>query len=166
MKEKRFKAIVVLWGMILLILQALALINVTGLNPEWYTQLQRFVVSGIAMLTVGLVVAYMILSLDKKKLGLIIGMIAGAVYILNFSIVSIIVGALFIIYCVLMIKELNKKNIHLSLWNYPYLQENSPIFKELAERGFFVKNKEGQPAMFKATADSEFLCACFDFTNP
>ena len=22
-----------------------------------------------------------------------------------------------------MIKELNKKNIHLSLWNYPYLQE-------------------------------------------
>ena len=44
MKEKRFKAIVVLWGMILLILQALALINVTGLNPEWYTQLQRFVV--------------------------------------------------------------------------------------------------------------------------
>ena len=108
MKEKRFKAIVVLWGMILLILQALALFNVTGLNPEWYTQLQRFVVSGIAMLTVGLVVAYMILSLDKKKLGLIIGMIAGAVYILNFSIVSIIVGALFIIYCVLMIKELNK----------------------------------------------------------
>ena len=111
MKEKRFKAIVVLWGMILLILQALALINVTGLNPEWYTQLQRFVVSGIAMLTVGLVVAYMILSLDKKKLGLIIGMIAGAVYILNFSIVSIIVGALFIIYCVLMIKELNKDSV-------------------------------------------------------
>ena len=65
-----------------------------------------------------------------------------------------------------MIKELNKKNIHLSLWNYPYLQEDSPAFKELAERGFFIKNKEGHPAMFKATADSEFLCACFDFTNP
>ena len=57
-----------------------------------------------------------------------------------------------------MIKELNKKNIHLSLWNYPYLQEDSPAFKELAERGFFIKNKEGHPAMFKATADSEFLC--------
>ena len=65
-----------------------------------------------------------------------------------------------------MIKELNKKNIHLSLWNYPYLQEDSPAFKELAERGYFYKNKEGHPAMFKATADSEFLCACFDFTNP
>lgn len=65
-----------------------------------------------------------------------------------------------------MIRELNKKNIHLSLWNYPYLQENSPEYKALAERGFFIKNKEGQPALFKATADSEYLCACFDFTNP
>ena len=42
-----------------------------------------------------------------------------------------------------MIKELNKKNIHLSLWNYPYLQEDSPAFKELAERGFFIKIKKG-----------------------
>ena len=65
-----------------------------------------------------------------------------------------------------MIKELNKKKIHLSLWNYPYLKEDSPAFKSLAERGFFVKNKEGQPAMFKSTADSVVLCACFDFTNP
>ena len=65
-----------------------------------------------------------------------------------------------------MIRELNKKNIHLSLWNYPYLQENSPEYKALAERGFFIKNKEGQPALFKSTADSEYLCACFDFTNP
>jgi len=47
-----------------------------------------------------------------------------------------------------MIRELNKKNIHLSLWNYPYLQENSPEYKALAERGFFIKNKEGQPALF------------------
>ena len=65
-----------------------------------------------------------------------------------------------------MIRELNKKNIHLSLWNYPYLQENSPEYKALAERGFFIKNKEGQPALFKSTADSEYLSACFDFTNP
>ena len=33
-----------------------------------------------------------------------------------------------------MIRELNKKNIHLSLWNYPYLQENSTEYKALAER--------------------------------
>lgn len=65
-----------------------------------------------------------------------------------------------------MIRELKEKNIHLSLWNYPYLKEDSPAFQSLAERGFFVKNKEGKPAMFKATADSVVLCACFDFTNP
>ena len=65
-----------------------------------------------------------------------------------------------------MIRELNKKKIHLSLWNYPYLKEDSPAFQSLAERGFFVKDKEGQPAMFKSTADSVVLCACFDFTNP
>ena len=65
-----------------------------------------------------------------------------------------------------MIRELKEKKIHLSLWNYPYLKEDSPAFQSLAERGFFVKNKEGQPAMFKATADSVVLCACFDFTNP
>mgnify|MGYP000450083213 CR=1 FL=1 len=46
------------------------------------------------------------------------------------------------------------------------MQENSPEYKALAERGFFIKNKEGQPALFKSTADSEYLCACFDFTNP
>ncbi len=55
-----------------------------------------------------------------------------------------------------MIKELNKKEHTFKPWNYPYLQEDSPAFKELAERGFFIKNKEGHPAMFKATADSEF----------
>ena len=65
-----------------------------------------------------------------------------------------------------MIRELKEKNIHLSLWNYPYLKEDSPAFQSLAERGFFVKDKEGQPAMFKSTADSVVLCACFDFTNP
>ncbi len=65
-----------------------------------------------------------------------------------------------------MIRELKEKNIHLSLWNYPYLNEDSPAFQSLAERGFFVKDKEGKPAMFKSTADSVVLCACFDFTNP
>ena len=65
-----------------------------------------------------------------------------------------------------MIRELKEKKIHLSLWNYPYLKEDSPAFQSLAERGFFVKDKEGHPAMFKSTADSVVLCACFDFTNP
>lgn len=65
-----------------------------------------------------------------------------------------------------MIRWLSDKNIHLSLWNYPYLEENSPEFEKLADRNYFVKDLKGRPAMFYATADSEVRAACFDFSNP
>lgn len=108
MKEKRYKAIIALWGIIMLALQALSLINVIGLNPNAYTEMEKLVTSAIAVIMIGLVVAYMILALNNKKAGHVVGMIAGAVYILNFSVLSIIVGALFIIYCILMLKEVNE----------------------------------------------------------
>lgn len=108
MKEKRYKAIIALWGIIMLTLQALSLINVIGLNPNAYTEMEKLVTSAIAVIMIGLVVAYMILALNNKKAGHIVGMVAGAVYILNFSVLSIIVGALFIIYCILMLKEVNE----------------------------------------------------------
>ena len=108
MKEKRYKAIIALWGIIMLALQALSLINVIGLNPNAYTEMEKLVTSAIAVIMIGLVVAYMILALNNKKAGHVIGMVAGAVYILNFSVLSIIVGALFIIYCILMLKEVNE----------------------------------------------------------
>ncbi len=65
-----------------------------------------------------------------------------------------------------MILWLKKHGVRLSLWMYPYLQENSPAFPELAQRGFFIKNHKGEPALFYATADSKYQAACFDFTNP
>ena len=108
MKEKRYKAIIALWGIIMLALQALSLINVIGLNPNAYTEMEKLVTSAIAVIMIGLVVAYMILALNNKKAGHVVGMVAGAVYILNFSVSSIIVGALFIIYCILMLKEVNE----------------------------------------------------------
>lgn len=108
MKEKRYKAIIALWGIIMLALQALSLINVIGLNPNTYTEMEKLVTSAIAVIMIGLVVAYMILALNNKKAGHVVGMVAGAVYILNFSVLSIIVGALFIIYCILMLKEVNE----------------------------------------------------------
>lgn len=108
MKEKRYKAIIALWGIIMLALQALSLINVIGLNPNAYTDMEKLVTSAIAVIMIGLVVAYMILALNNKKAGHVVGMVAGAVYILNFSVLSIIVGALFIIYCILMLKEVNE----------------------------------------------------------
>ena len=43
MKEKRYKAIIALWGIIMLALQALSLINVIGLNPNAYTEMEKLV---------------------------------------------------------------------------------------------------------------------------
>ncbi|MCM1136006.1 MAG: hypothetical protein NC400_10575 [Clostridium sp.] len=65
-----------------------------------------------------------------------------------------------------MIAWLKEHGVHLSLWMYPYLQENSSAFEELARKGYFIKDKSGSPAKFYATADSEYRAACFDFTNP
>lgn len=65
-----------------------------------------------------------------------------------------------------MICWLKEHGVRLSLWIYPYLREDSPSFQELAEKGYFIKNRNGEPAYFYATADSEFRAACFDFTNP
>ncbi len=108
MNEKRYKAIVALWGIIMLALQAISIINIVGIIPNAYTEAQKYVASGIAIIMIGLVTAYMVLALNNKKVGHIVGMVAGAVYILNMTVLSIIVGALFIIYCILMIKELNE----------------------------------------------------------
>ena len=108
MNEKRYKAIVALWGIIMLALQAISIINIVGIIPNAYTEAQKYVASGIAIMMIGLVTAYMVLALNNKKVGHIVGMVAGAVYILNMTVLSIIVGALFIIYCILMIKELNE----------------------------------------------------------
>lgn len=110
MNEKRYKAIVALWGIIMLALQAISIINIVGIVPNSYTEVQKYVASGIAVIMIGLIAAYMVLALNNKKAGHVIGMIAGAVYILNFTVLSIIVGSLFIIYCILMIKELNEGN--------------------------------------------------------
>lgn len=65
-----------------------------------------------------------------------------------------------------MIQWLKERQIHLSLWMYPYLDETSPLFPELEEKGYFVKNREGKTALFYSTADSATRCGCFDFTNP
>ena len=109
MDEKKYKSIVVVWGVILLILQALSVINVVGLRPDMYDDLTKLVTAFVATIMMALIIVYIVLSLKKKKAGPIIGIITGAVYILNFSIVSVIAGICFIIYCIGMIKELGKK---------------------------------------------------------
>lgn len=65
-----------------------------------------------------------------------------------------------------MVDWLKERHVHLSIWNYPYVAEDAAPFAELTVRGFFVKDEEGNPALFYATADSVCRAACFDFTNP
>ena len=65
-----------------------------------------------------------------------------------------------------MIRWLNEHHVHLSLWMYPYLTEDSPAFAELESRGYFVKNTQGKTSLFYAMADAPCRAACFDFTNP
>ncbi len=65
-----------------------------------------------------------------------------------------------------MLLFLKAHHVHLSLWNYPYLEKSSPAFDEIREKGFFVRNAAGEPACFYAMADAQEVSACFDFTNP
>ena len=65
-----------------------------------------------------------------------------------------------------MIDNLHDKGIHLSIWNYPYVSENSPEFRKIETCGYFIRNEEGNTALFRAMADADDLVACFDFTNP
>ncbi len=65
-----------------------------------------------------------------------------------------------------MIRYLKEHHIHLSLWIYPYIDERSAFFEMAREKGYLVKDGEGQPVRFYATAMSESKVGCFDFTNP
>lgn len=65
-----------------------------------------------------------------------------------------------------MIRYLKEHHIHLSLWIFPYIDERSSFFEMAREKGYLVKDEEGQPVRFYATATSDFKVGCFDFTNP
>lgn len=116
MNEKKYKSIVAIWGLIFLILQALALISAISLFSENYSYLKVLMVSFVAVIMVALVIIFMVLSFKKKKAGPIVGMIFGAVYILTSNginivqsfIVNFIVGICFIASCISLLKDIEK----------------------------------------------------------
>lgn len=65
-----------------------------------------------------------------------------------------------------MIRFLKEHHIHLSLWIFPYIDEHSAFFEMAREKGYLVRDGEGQPVKFHATAMSKSRVGCFDFTNP
>lgn len=110
MNEKKYKSVIVIWGAILLILQALALIDVVGLRPSLYSQLSKLETSFIAVGLVILILAYMLLSLNKKKAGAIVGLLTGLLYMLTFNVVNMIAGICFIAYCAWILCEMGKES--------------------------------------------------------
>ena len=115
MDEKKYKSVIVIWGVIFLILHTLSLINVVGIWPEFFTYLTKLIISFVALVVLALVMIYMHLSLKKKKTGPIIGIMLGAIYILNFdyehifiSVVNFVAGVCFIISCAGMLKYISE----------------------------------------------------------
>lgn len=109
MEEKKYKSMVVLWGIILLILQALAIINVVGLQPEIYSYLTKLQTSFVAVGMIIVIVTYIMLALDKNKYGFVLGMIIGVLYIATSNYVNMFAGVCFILYCIFMLKKLGEE---------------------------------------------------------
>jgi len=65
-----------------------------------------------------------------------------------------------------LIGNLRERGLRLCLWEHPYVAENAPIFEEGRQRGYFVKNENGQPYMVRAWDGFAPPMAVVDFTNP
>ncbi|MFI3176641.1 MAG: glycoside hydrolase family 31 protein [Eubacteriales bacterium] len=65
-----------------------------------------------------------------------------------------------------MIRNLHEKGIKISIWNWPYVKEDTPSYDYAKEKGYLVKDQAGGPALFSPMATVDFHVGCFDFTNP
>lgn len=71
------------------------------------------------------------------------------------------------------VQKLRSLGIRLNLWEYSYLSTRNPLFNELAEKGFFLKNPDGTPYIhrwFPWPYDKSWPhlmpSGIIDFTNP
>ena len=62
-----------------------------------------------------------------------------------------------------MIERLKKRGLKVCVWVNPYIGQRSSVFSELAEKGLFIKNKDG--SVFQTDQWQPGL-AIIDFTNP
>ena len=61
-----------------------------------------------------------------------------------------------------MIARMKKKGIKICVWINPYVGQRAPVFRELAEKGFFIRNRDG--SVFQTDMWQPGL-AIIDFTN-
>ena len=75
------------------------------------------------------------------------------------------------------IAAIKQHGLRLCVWEYPYVSQQSPLFQTLADKGWFLKTRDGEPYVFewvKNAQDSPFgsvltplaPSAAIDFTHP
>jgi alpha-D-xyloside xylohydrolase len=71
------------------------------------------------------------------------------------------------------VSQLRSEKFKLCLWEYPYISVKNPLFKELAEKNYLLKTKDGKPYIHRWLPDSlghDFPhlppSGMIDFTNP
>lgn len=62
-----------------------------------------------------------------------------------------------------MTDELHRLGFKVMLWISPFVSADSPEFRDLADKGFLLKNKNGTPAVVNWWNG---YSACYDMTNP
>jgi len=65
-----------------------------------------------------------------------------------------------------MLAELDEMGFKVCLWMNPYISHLSPIFAEAAERGYFLKNPDGEVYVADCWHGSYPACGIVDFTDP
>ncbi len=63
-----------------------------------------------------------------------------------------------------MIQFLHDEGVHISLWQMPYLDDRSILFNEALEKGYFPKNADGNPSLWKSQYGMTY--GVLDLTNP
>lgn len=64
-----------------------------------------------------------------------------------------------------MIEHLRQRGLRLCLWENPYVAESAPTFEEGRQRGYFVRNEDGEPYIVRAWSEVVPPVAVVDFTN-
>ncbi|MCF0125297.1 MAG: hypothetical protein HUJ68_05995 [Clostridia bacterium] len=110
MNEKMYKSVTVLLGVIMLLIQAIGLIYIAGINPEAYDFEQKIIHSIAASIESLLLIIFMAVTLKKNKFGPVLGMVIGLVYTYQFTIFSLLVGVTFFAFSLGLLVELMKEN--------------------------------------------------------
>lgn len=65
-----------------------------------------------------------------------------------------------------MISWLQDRDVHLSLWEHPYVPVGSEAFQTGVENEYFVKDSTGKPYLMDDICQGDYRGAIVDFTNP